>query len=47
MGISHGCCACRLSAYWLGWSPTTFYRVYTIEAAVLFTLRWVMYRMKK
>lgn len=36
-----------LSAYWLGWSPTTFYRVYTIEAAVLFTLRWVMYRMKK
>jgi hypothetical protein len=24
---------CRLNAYWLGWSPSTFYRVYTIEAS--------------
>ena len=37
----------RLSAYWLGWSPATFYRVYTIEAVVLFTLRWALYRMKR
>ena len=38
---------CRLSAYWLGWSPTTFYRIYTAEAFVLFTLRWALYRIKK
>ena len=24
---------CRLNAYWLGWSPSTFYRVYTIEVS--------------
>lgn len=38
---------CRLSAYWLGWSPTTFYRIYTAEAFVLFPLRWALYRIKK
>ena len=38
---------CRLSAYWLGWSPTTFYRIYTAQAFVLFTLRWALYRIKK
>ena len=37
----------RLSAYWLGWSPTTFYRIYTAEAFILFTLRWALYRIKK
>jgi len=36
-----------LNAYWLGWSPSTFYRVYSIEAIVLFTLRVVIYRLKK
>lgn len=24
---------CRLNAYWLGWSPSTFYRVYSIEVS--------------
>ena len=38
---------CRMSAYWLGWSPNTFYRIYTAEAFVLFTLRWALYRIKK
>ena len=38
---------CRLCAYWLGYSPRTFYRVYTIAAAVLFTARFVIYRRKK
>ena len=23
----------RLNAYWLGWSPSTFYRVYSIEVS--------------
>ncbi|KAK9805607.1 hypothetical protein WJX72_007502 [[Myrmecia] bisecta] len=36
-----------LSAYWLGCSPTTFYRAYTIEAVILFTLRFIIYRAKK
>ena len=36
-----------MSAYWLGWSPNTFYRIYTAEAFVLFTLRWALYRIKK
>lgn len=36
-----------LNAYWLGWSPETFYRVYSLEAVVLIAVRWVVYRMKK
>lgn len=36
-----------LNAYWLGWSPSTFYRVYSIEAVVLVGLRIVIYRLKR
>ncbi len=36
----------RLSAYWLGASPETFYRLYTGAAVVLFLLRWLTYRTK-
>lgn len=36
-----------LNAYWLGWSPSTFYRVYSIEAVVLIGLRWVLYKLKR
>lgn len=38
---------CRLSAYWLGASPATFYKLYTWQAVVLFSCRLVVYRMKK
>lgn len=39
---------CRLSAYWLGYSPATFNRrIYTWAAIILFTLRYVIYRVKK
>ena len=37
---------CRLSAYWLGASPETFYRLYTGAAVVLFLLRWLIYQTK-
>lgn len=36
----------RLSAYWLGASPETFYRLYTGAAVILFVLRWLIYRTK-
>ncbi|GAB4824156.1 hypothetical protein N2152v2_011202 [Parachlorella kessleri] len=36
-----------LSAYWLGCSPQSFYRLYTVKAALLMAIRWVTYRMKK
>ena len=39
------CCA-SLSAYWLGASPETFYRLYTGAAVVLFLLRWLIYQTK-
>ena len=38
--------ACRLSAYWLGKSPETFYRLYTGAAFVLFATRLFIYRSK-
>ena len=37
----------RLDAYYLGWSPSTFYRVYSIQVALLLALRWVVYRVKR
>jgi hypothetical protein len=43
LGISH----LTVSAYWLGWSPSTFYRLYTAKAVLLFTLRAVLYRRAK
>ena len=36
----------RLSAYWLGKSPETFYRLYTGAALVLFATRLFIYRSK-
>ena len=36
----------RLSAYWLGKSPETFYRLYTGAALVLFATRLYIYRLK-
>jgi hypothetical protein len=43
LGISH----LTVSAYWLGWSPSTFYRLYTAKALLLLTLRLVLYRRAK
>ena len=37
---------CRLSAYWLGKSPETFYRLYTGAAIALFGTRLFIYRSK-
>ena len=36
----------RLDAYYLGWSPSTFYRVYSIQVVVLMAVRWIVYRFK-
>ena len=36
-----------ISAYWLGASPKTFYKLYSAKAVVLLALRWVYYRSKK
>ncbi|KAL6776746.1 hypothetical protein ACKKBF_B30760 [Auxenochlorella protothecoides x Auxenochlorella symbiontica] len=36
-----------LSAYWLGCYPQSFYQLYTVKAAVLFCIRWVVYRYKR
>ena len=38
--------ACRLDAYYLGWSPSTFYRVYSVQVVVLMAVRWIVYRFK-
>lgn len=35
------------SAYWLGASPTTFYKLYTVKAVVLLGIRWIYYRAKR
>lgn len=35
-----------LDAYYLGWSPSTFYRVYSIQVVVLMAVRWIVYRFK-
>ena len=35
------------SAYWLGYSPSTFYRLYTVKALLLLTIRLVLYRKEK
>ena len=35
------------SAYWLGRAPSTFYRLYTVKAALLLTLRLALYRRDK
>lgn len=37
---------CSLSAYWLGASPQTFYKYYTVKAVVLYGSRFYLYRMK-
>lgn len=38
---------CRLSAFWLGKSPATFYQLYTGAAVFLFATRLFIYRSKK
>ena len=35
-----------LSAYWLGASPQTFYKYYTVKAVVLYTARFYLYKAK-
>eukprot|EP00884_Botryococcus_braunii_P011569 jgi/Botrbrau1/20412/Bobra.0006s0068.2 len=42
-----GVVVCMLSAYWLGMSPATFYKLYTYETAVLFGTRFILYRRKR
>ena len=41
------CSLRRLSAFWLGKSPATFYQLYTGAAVVLFATRWLIYKSKK
>ncbi|CAD7697091.1 unnamed protein product [Ostreobium quekettii] len=36
-----------LGAYWLGCCRETFYKLYTVKAAVLFTTRFLMYKQQK
>ncbi|KAG7675102.1 hypothetical protein KSW81_002605 [Nannochloris sp. 'desiccata'] len=36
-----------ISAYWLGASPTTFYKLYSAKAAVLLAVRFFYYRSKR
>ena len=43
LGVSH----LTISAYWLGNSPSTFYQLYTVKAALLLGLRLVLYRRQK
>lgn len=38
---------CRLTAFWLGKSPHTWYRWFTVKAMVLFTVRYNVYRSKQ
>jgi hypothetical protein len=35
------------SAFWLGYSPATFYKLYTVKALLLLTLRLCLYRRDK
>ena len=35
------------SAYWLGVSPRTFYKLFSVKAVLLLLIRWVYYRVKK
>ena len=37
---------CSLSAYWLGASPQTFYKYYTVKAVVLYSARFYLYKAK-
>lgn len=36
-----------LTAFWLGRDPSSFYRLYTWMAVVLFIMRWIVYRYKR
>eukprot|EP00879_Flechtneria_rotunda_P015404 GHRR01016106.1.p1 GENE.GHRR01016106.1~~GHRR01016106.1.p1 ORF type:complete len:374 (+),score=84.39 GHRR01016106.1:50-1171(+) len=42
-----GSCQVWATAYWLGWSPSTFYKCYTFQVLVLMLVRWGWYRHKK
>ena len=37
---------CRLSAFWLGRDPSTFYRWWTAKAVVLFGIRYLIYQVR-
>jgi hypothetical protein len=34
-------------SYWLGWSPQTFYKLYTVQVVVLGLVRFAVYRLRK
>jgi hypothetical protein len=42
-----GSCQLWAVAYWLGWSPSTFYKLYSAQVVVLMALRYGWYRSKK
>ncbi|WIA18630.1 hypothetical protein OEZ85_003336 [Tetradesmus obliquus] len=42
-----GSCQLWSVAYWLGWSPSTFYKMYTAQVLVLLAARWALYRAKR
>eukprot|EP00878_Enallax_costatus_P012895 GHUV01013465.1.p1 GENE.GHUV01013465.1~~GHUV01013465.1.p1 ORF type:complete len:336 (+),score=54.06 GHUV01013465.1:169-1176(+) len=42
-----GSCLLWAVAYWLGWSPSTFYKLYSAQVVVLIAIRWGVYRSKK
>ncbi|KAK9841696.1 hypothetical protein WJX74_010260 [Apatococcus lobatus] len=42
-----GTVSAMISAYWLGFSPATFYRIYTVAAFVLLFTRWALYKSKR
>ena len=37
----------RLSAFWLGRDPSTFYRWWTAKAIVLFGIRYLLYQVRE
>jgi hypothetical protein len=43
LGVSH----IITSAFWLGHSPSSFYRLYTVQALLLLTIRLALYRRDK
>lgn len=43
LGVAH----IMVSMYWLGYSPSTFYQLYTVKAGLLMPLRFVLYKRDK
>ncbi|CAD7700177.1 unnamed protein product [Ostreobium quekettii] len=47
LGFAAGAANLCLIFYWLGYSRSTFYRLYTAESMILFSARWVTFKREK